>query len=79
MPVQLGGLHKAHDGRCALTGHQRSGEQPVLSTGDPRPDLLLVEVVVDGQRRIMQVGDDAIPSRSLLRSMSRSGLIGRSE
>jgi hypothetical protein len=42
--------------------HQRSGEQPVLSTGGPRPDLLLVEVVVDGQRRIMQVARERGPA-----------------
>lgn len=47
--VELGRLDQARDGGGALTGGERSGEQPILAAGGPRPDLLLVVVVVDRQ------------------------------
>lgn len=62
MPVELGRLDQAGDGGGTLTGHEGSGEQPVLSSGRPGSDLLLVVVVVDRQCRVVEVARERGPA-----------------
>ncbi len=62
MPIELGRLDQAHDGRGVLTREQRPGEEPVLASRGPWPDLLFVEIVVDGQGGVAKVARERGPA-----------------
>jgi len=50
MSIEPSTLNQAHHSGTALTGPQRTGEQPVVAANSYRPDLVLDVIVVDGQR-----------------------------
>ena len=60
--VELGRLNETGDRSSALARQQGSGEEPVFSTCGPGSDLLLVVVVIDRQRRIVQVTHQRRPA-----------------
>lgn len=53
--IELCRLDQARNRCGALASQQGACEQLVLPASSPGPDLLLVVVIVDGQRRIVQV------------------------
>jgi hypothetical protein len=62
MPSEIGRLDQARDRRSALTRGERSGEEPVLSSSSPGPDLSIVMLVVDGQPRVLEVAHERRPT-----------------
>jgi hypothetical protein len=65
MSVELRGLDQAHDGGGALTGAQRTGEEPVGSSEGNRPDSIFDMVIVDRQIAILEVADQGCPAPRL--------------
>ncbi len=56
--VELRGLDEAHDRCRALAREQGASEEPVLPPRGPRPNMLLVEIVVDRKCRVVQVSSE---------------------
>ena len=62
VPVELGGLDKAHDVGRSLAGTLGSGEEPVISAKGYRSDPVLDVIIVDRQIAILKVAGQRRPA-----------------